>query len=455
MRVAGPPGLADLTRRKFSLGLGASLLAAPPLLGRPAGATPASACAEFTNGYALPQTQSAQDLAAYLASEHFDYDLDGWFFFGNLVEGSSPRPDADDVGAFFIAIQRIEQSVFGFRVPLVPAIVGFNSASLGRYVFGGTATVDIDPLVVVSQDPWSVRVNSLSDPVPLMSMGLTSGTMGVRGASYRLTANLRDQLGGRLQADVLLVDRLGVVNEGYGTASFFPQFITDDQRVDIRDRFGGSVAGYLQATGNPMSCQGSYYYSLPMLEVRQFAVTRDGAPISRGTRGTMWMDYVVQSYDSTAIQVLGNASWLFFALQFPELNLGMMVIQLTSADGTLPVATLFGPASRPTRNGARRAVHSWGIDEIDLQPVPGTTWTSPATGEQYAMQYRLRLGSRVWPGDLTITTVRNDQEIVANNPLGGERKTIKYEGEAQVEGTLARRAVRGTGWLELQPIGHL
>jgi hypothetical protein len=358
------------------------------------------------------------------------------------------------VGVFFIAIQRIEQPVFGFRVPFVPAIVGFNSASLGRYVFGGTATLDIALLVVVSPDPWSVRVNSLSDPEPLMSMALTSGAMGVRGSSYRLTANLWDQLGGRLQADVFLVDRLGVVNEGYGTASFLPQFITDEQRANIRDRFGGSVAAYLIATADPMSCQGSFYYSLPVLEVQRFVVTRDGAPLSLGTRGTMWMDYVVQSYDSAAIQVLGHASWLFFALQFPELSLGMMVIQLTSAAGTLSVATLFGPASRPTRNGARRALHSWGIDEVDLEAVPGTTWTSPTTSEQYAMQYRLRLGSALWPGDLTITTVRNDQEIVASNPLSGAT-TIKYEGEAQVEGTLARRRVRGTGWLELQPIGHL
>jgi len=35
---------------------------------------PASGCAFFTEDYALPHTQSAQQLSQFLSSEHFEYD---------------------------------------------------------------------------------------------------------------------------------------------------------------------------------------------------------------------------------------------------------------------------------------------------------------------------------------------------------------------------------------------
>jgi hypothetical protein len=395
----------------------------------------------------LPQTLSAPQLSEYLASEHFESDLDGWFFFGSLVDSAAP----EDPGVFFISMQRIEVSDGGSREALVPAIVAFNSASLGQYVFGGEYTQDVSPAVNVESDPWSVEINpsDRTEP-PLMTMGLASGSMGVAGAEYRLTADVPDQLGGRLQAEVLLRDNFGVVNQGYGSASFFPQFLTEPQKEQVTGSFGNSVQDYLETTGDPMSSQGSYYYSLPLLDVEQFTITRDGALLSSGTSGTMWMDDVVQSYDEQATKVLidGDASWEFFSIMLPEANAAIMVIQITSATGTLPVATLFRDDSDRTLNGARKALHSWNMDEIDIEAVSGTTWVSPGTGLQYAQQHRIRLGSDAWLADLTITMVRENQEIVYES-------TIKYEGLATVEGTLGDQQVKGTAFVELQPVGHL
>lgn len=43
--------------------------------------------------------------------------------------------------------------------------------------------------------------------------------------------------------------------------------------------------------------------------------------------------------------------------------------------------------------------------------------------------------------------VRENQEIVFKD-------TIKYEGLASVEGTLGGKTVKGTAFVELQPVGH-
>jgi predicted secreted hydrolase len=283
-----------------------------------------------------------------------------------------------------------------------------------------------------------------------MTMKLISGNMGEAGALYGLSADVPDQLGGRLQADVKVRDRLGAVNQGYGSASFFPQFLTASQSEEITRSFGNSVRDYLEATGDPMAGQGSYYYSLPLLDVEEFTIARNGAPLSSGSGGTLWMDHVVQTYDQQAVEVLidGEASWEFFSVMLPEANAAIMAIEITSANGTLPVATLFRGDSDRTRNGALKAANNWEMDKIDIEEVPGTIWVSPLTGQQYVQRHRVRLASQTLPVDLTITMVRENQEIVVGD-------TIKYEGLAVVEGTLGGEDVEGTAFVELQPVGHL
>ena len=407
---------------------------------------PAADCAFFTEDYTLPHTQSAQQLSQFLSSEHFEYDLDGWFFFGNLVNQAKP----DDISVFFIAVQRIEMSYHGFRAPVVPAIVAFSNDSLGKYEWRGFVTLDIDSLMIVTSSPWNVTLNPPYPAGPLITMSLISGSMGAADAVYRLTADILDSHGIMLHAEVQLRDRLGAVNQGYGTASFFPQYITQDQRAQIMGLPARTVSNYLESTGDPMSCQGSYYYSFPLMDVEQFSIRLDDTiSLSSGSDGLMWMDYVVQTYDQRASEVFSKASWDFYAIQLPEINAAIMVIEINSTTGSLPVATLFRNDSDRTLNGARKAIHSWAINEINIYPVPGTEWESPQTKLKYAMQHQIQLTSADYPADLTITMVRNNQEIVIDT------SKIKYEGLGTVEGMLDGQPVTGQAFVEIQPAGEL
>ncbi len=411
---------------------------------------PAEGCAYFTKNYELPQTQSAQQLSEYLASEHFEYDLDGWFFFGTLVDSAAP----DDLGIFFIAVQRIDQPIEGFMVPTVPAIVAFNSKSLGKYEFRGVMSIDVEPLMDVVSNPWKVTLTSPLQEGPLITMSLVSGSMGEVDAVYSLFADIPDFDNVRLNAEVMIRDRFGTVNQGDGTASFFAQFLTESQREQIMNSSDRTVASYLVETEDPMSCQGSYYYSLPLLDVEQFTIKRNDTVLSNGNDGLMWMDYVVQSYDDRAVEVFSKASWNFYAIQFPEINSAMMVIEIDSETGLLPIAKLFNLEGDKTLNFAHKAVHSWAINEINIEPVPGTNWTSPKTGEVYAMKHRIQLMSDEYSADLIIDMITDDQEIAIDvDTLGIVIKTIKYEGIGSVEGTLFNKSVSGQAFVEMQPVG--
>lgn len=401
--------------------------------------------AAYANDFSAPWTRSRRALADFLSSEHLDYDLDGWYFFGNLVERSGRR------SAFMMAVQRIDETIDGIPVAFVPAIVGYYNPSLGRYVYGGCLDIDVPPLVTVTQDPWKVTVVCALDPTRWMSMELVSGTMGRPGATYLLRADLTDQFGERLTAKVTLRDRIGALNDGYGPRSFYPQWITPLQRLAIGSDFKGSMNRYLRATLDPMAGQGSYYYSLGLMDVRSFRIgVASRTRFATGDRGTFWMDYLVESYDKTAQSVVADASWLFFALQFPSRDRVMLVNQLDTGAGRLRIARLFRKDSATFRNGSHKAVAQWDSDDIRITPVRGSTWTSKASGLTYPMTYRIRLKGpyKARRGVLYLKTVRRNQEIVVGD-------TVKYEGLMTVTGMLGGKRIRGTAWAELQPVGHL
>ena len=78
-----------LTRRQFIAGIGATALAVHPLLGCNGSndtrqyPKPKPGDTYFTQGYELSQKQSAEHLATLMETDHFEYSLNGWFFFSD------------------------------------------------------------------------------------------------------------------------------------------------------------------------------------------------------------------------------------------------------------------------------------------------------------------------------------------------------------------------------------
>lgn len=91
--------------------------------------------------------------------------------------------------------------------------------------------------------------------------------------------------------------------------------------------------------------------------------------------------------------------------------------------------------------------YRWNLQDIDMQPIAGSEWVSPASGETYYTKYRIILSGEQ-PADLTVTMAWNEQEVNVES-------RFVYEGLGNVTGTLNGEAVNGTAWLEMQLIGKL
>lgn len=404
----------------------------------------------YSSGLNLPQTQSAEGLSDFFSFDQSGIHLQSYCIFGKLVEEGKP------VNAYMSIVQRLDEEIpdFGsYMFPIVIAGAGFNNPETAHIIFGGSYGIaELTEAVTVTQ-PWHAHVESPNTPPTpypdnTTDMKILSGVMGQKGARYRITSQTKDLEDGALETSVEVTDEMGIVNDGYGPASFFPQWLPEEQRAVIISSYGGSVGDYLEASGNPMTDQGSYYYSAPMLQVDSFTITRNGRTISQGNDGLLWMDIVYQSFDAAAQEVVKTATWNFFTLQFPDENLAMMVTGVhNDYNGDLPVATLFSALGNKSANGALNSIYRWNLQDIEITPVSGSTWTSPSSNLTYYTQYKITLGGE-HKADLTVTMSWDEQELKVNN-------TVKYEGYADVTGTLDGKTVNGSAWVELQPAGHL
>ncbi len=394
----------------------------------------------YSTDYEMPLSRSPQDLARWLGSEHMEYDLDGWFFFGGLTDGATGQP-----GAFAIEVQRIRTPKGGINWEIVPAMVAYNAPSVGKYVYGYTGTLDMEPFVKVNTDPWLVEIyNPSIQTQPTITMGVASGTMGVPGVVYRLTWDTPDNEGKRFQGTVLVKDRLGTVNHGYGTTSFFTEFFTAAQQQEMAKSFNNSPGAYLNATGDPMTGQGDYYNSFPLMDVQSFSMTRDGVPFSSGNSGTLWTDYTVASYDTQAIEnvITYPASWKFFSIMLPSENAAIMAIRIYSKTGVMQMAKLYRVGQETQRNGSHNAAYTW--DSVSIEGI-GDIWESPASHIKYDMQYRLRFGPNN-QSTITMKMVRPDQEIYTPDDR------YIYEGLGTVTGIVDGKKVEGTAFTELESV---
>ncbi|MDD5100124.1 MAG: hypothetical protein PHP66_04150 [Syntrophales bacterium] len=434
-----------LTRRQFIAGIGATALAVHPLLGCNGSNNtrqypkPKPGDTYFTQGYELSQTQSAEHLATFMETDHSEYDLNGWFFFGSLVDSVHP----DDIGVLAFSVQRVGllEKILGAQQ--VPVGVGFNSKSYGKWEFWGFYTLDVAPFMTVTADPWNVTLLSpfASEP-PLVTMQTVSGRMGQVDTVYLIKADIPGLDAPRLKAEVRFRDRFGVINQGYGTAAFCVQNITGEQREMMKMFHGGSAQSYLESTGDPMICQGDYYYQMPFLEVEEFSIMRGDTLRSKGTSGLLWADVLSASYDEQALKVYKDMLSTFFAIQFPEENIAMMVLRIDSANGSMPIATLYSNDCERTRNSARKPLYSWPIDGIKIEPDPESKWVSPVSQKTYYLQYRIQLESVHRNADLTIKMVIDNQEVVTD-------QETSYPGLGSVEGTLDGHPVTGQVFLEV------
>jgi hypothetical protein len=384
----------------------------------------------YSEDYSLLQSQSALSLSDFMTDGHENYHQYGWNICASLEDNSN------NIMSFFIAIEYAESDT----TPPYRGGIGFCKAEGEGYKWSGITSTTIE----MTTSPWSAKLTNPLLPGWFVKIELTSGLMGSADAEYLLTGDVYDASMKHLTVDVRLRDSFGAINQGYGTTSFYPHYITAAQRAKIMGLPEKTIGAYLTATGDPMSAQGAYYYALPLMNVKQFSIEYDTVTYS-GSSGKSWMDYFVKSYTAESIAMQKGSKWNWIAIQLPDFNTAINVLDIkNSVAGGIPYARLYNTESERTRNGARKAAHSWAIDEVTVEPF-GEQWTT-STGISYYLQYRIRLKSSTYPGDLTVTMIRKSQAVVL--PEGSN-----YQGLGWVQGTLNGQSINGRCWVEVQPVG--
>lgn len=407
----------------------------------------------YANEARLPQTSSPDNLARFLSYDQPGVSLQAYCFFGYLQDERSNRT------AYFSLIQRLDQkvdaSVDAPRAPFIMSGTGISRPGLGGFRVGGTlGAALIGNTISLTPEPWDLSVASDNaagavTPQNITRAKLLAGTFGQKGAQYQLSSHGSDNLGRLMTTEIVVEDTMGFVSEGFGANAFLPNWLQPEQEDAIRRLHGGSVEKYLAATQDPLTGQGSYYYSAPFLNVIRFKVSYDdnGEVVSEGTDGLLWMDVVYQTFDNEGIDIVKDATWSFFIMQFPQQQKALMTTLVGTKVSDYRVSSLFSMDAPRNSNGVLEPEHRWNLQDIEMRPVPGSEWISPDSAEIYYTQYRITLtGERT--ADLTVTMAWNDQEVSA-----GTRYV--YEGLGDVSGVLDGEQVRGTAWLEMQPIGTL
>jgi hypothetical protein len=423
-----------LARRQFLFPLGATAMAVQPLIGCGGGGgypTPRAGDTFYTRELALPQTQSAAQLATWLEALHPEYHINGWYFMGSV--GTSG-------GEFTLTI---EHTTAPDGTQPIRAVASYLDPTLDRWQLAGLST-DIVPVTVsAGTDPWRFALDlGIPGLPPAVSVRTLSGRFGERGAQYLLEANLLQDGASVLSAQVQLRDTFGVIAQGQGTAAFMPGYLTDAQRGAIVEQHAGSLQAYLEATGDPMIDQGEFYYQLPLLEVTQYTVARDQSVLASGTGGLMWCDYVAATYDAAALHAYESMTSTFFAIQLPQLGTAMLAERIDSRAGAMLTATLVDDSSPRAANGARVFTSAWPITGISIEPDLTSAWEGPVTHKVFYLRYRIRLDSTQRHADLALTMAAPNQEV----PFAAEPT---YAGLASIEGTLDGRAVSGSAFVEI------
>lgn len=376
------------------------------------------------------------DKLDFIQTLHPEFSLNAWCYFGRLVGNSNTY------ALTFLIQKTIPFTLPGIHHKLDFDIAGgFNNSTLQKWQLDGCGSSS-GPIITAS--PWAVGATcdtgSLPADLTTLSVKNLTGTVGEPGATYRLRLEAIISLDFHVNPvyiDVDFTDVLGTVNEGFGPDAFLPNWLTPTQRSTILNNFGGSVENYLASGQDPLTGQGSYYFSQPLLQVTDFTIFDLQGSIldtkASGNNSVIWFDYVAQSFDAAGIDIVSNVGWEFFAIQFPDVQKSLMITKVTTqTSGEYLLANLFETGGVVTR---------WNINDIDI--VGSNVWTSPTTSKQYYMTYTITLTNPA--AILTINTEWDEQEI----SVGGQ---TKYEGICTVTGTLLGNPVIGFSWIEQQSL---
>jgi hypothetical protein len=450
-------------RRRFlrvvgmlSMALFAACVASPAISS--AAPPPPSAAAGdvfFSPTASVIQAQSPAGMRTFLSTDHPEYTMQSYVWAGSLVDAGGR------LNTFAFCMQRNNESIHGS--PLVPVITSaalFNRSSDPGFVVGGLAGIaDLTLPLSLTTRPWSVRAQSftLGQPPDFIDVRVVEGVLGKKGAVYEFTSLVPNGAEGAPANQLLVLyvraqDTTGIMQWGYGPSGFFPQWIYPSQRAAITNDFGNSVGKYLEGTYDPMTNQGDYYYTMPLLKVQRFSVSLGGQVVSTGSSGWLWFDNVEQQFDAAAEQIISNGvNWLEFSVQFPTTKQAMKIGYVEQASvGQLNYAMLHDAHSPKARNGAFTDSVNWDMDKVHITPVQSSLWKSPVSGQSYYTSYRVTLdGARPRQrAHLFIAAKFTDQEVNA----GGRHV---YEGLFSITGTLCGEKVSGQAWTEVQPSGNL
>ena len=409
--------------------------------------------ASYSNEARAPQAKSCAGMRTYLATPQPGFNLQSYVFYGHLKDSSSRVIP-------FSTLMQLQQAATGVG----PADIHASAVTVntGDGITVGTVAGVADSSIAVSatSNPFSLRSQIPSaDPSPqYIEARVVEGQLGQPGAIIEITAQVMGQVMADpkapptpMQVSVRLKDVAGVGQWGYGPSGFFPQWIFPEQRKAITDRYHGSVGDYLKATNDPMTDQGSYYYSSPVVEVLAFTITVGGSVLTSGTDGEILIDYVNQTFDPRAGAIVQNGvQWTEFSTLLDDGRTMKVGKVSQSSVGLLPYAMMQATNGPRHRNGALKNSMAWDMDHVTLAPDSTSSWTSPRSGKTYATKYTAQLKGRDGKvnGSLTYRVVYDDQELDVDS------RTV-YEGLYRVTGTIDGSKVRGYAWAEIQPSGTL
>jgi predicted secreted hydrolase len=177
----------------------------------------------------------------------------------------------------------------------------------------------------------------------------------------------------------------------------------------------------------PAEGNASHYYSLTRLETSGTIQTRDG---SYEVAGWSWMDHEF----STSQLEPGQTGWDWISLHMND-GSELMLFQLKRTDATRD------PFSAGSFADASGRVTQLTAEDFAMMPLE--TWTSPRSGAQYPIRWRVRVPRLALEVE-TSAAVR-DQELDTRQTT----QIIYWEGSIAARGTRDGAPVEGRGYLEM------